>query len=112
MHASAPDGYRCADCAMSHEACPTCYRAWWAKRHPNFIGALGEEPVTRGSSGNAGVADSEVEGNARVIQFMRILHSQVPEEQQPKGRSDFSDGQWERACAAYAYAHGVEGLKR
>ena len=34
-HASAPDGYRCADCAMDGHACPTCYAAWWAKKHPH-----------------------------------------------------------------------------
>ncbi len=34
-HASAPDGYRCADCAIDGHACPTCYAAWWAKKHPH-----------------------------------------------------------------------------
>lgn len=35
MHASAPQGQKCADCSMDKEACPTCYHAWWTKRHPN-----------------------------------------------------------------------------
>lgn len=30
-HASAPVGYRCADCVMDGHACPTCYAAWWAR---------------------------------------------------------------------------------
>lgn len=37
LHASAPDGLRCADCRMDAEACPTCYTTWWTKRHPNVI---------------------------------------------------------------------------
>jgi hypothetical protein len=35
MHASAPKCMKCADCTMDREACPTCYAAWWKKRHPN-----------------------------------------------------------------------------
>jgi hypothetical protein len=35
-HASAPLGYKCADCTMDGEACPSCYEAAWRKRHPNM----------------------------------------------------------------------------
>ncbi len=34
LHASAPPGYKCADCTMDNEPCPVCYAAWWQKRHP------------------------------------------------------------------------------
>lgn len=27
----------CADCMIDAEACPTCYTAWWAKRHPHVV---------------------------------------------------------------------------
>ena len=36
-HASAPSGYKCSDCTTEDEACPTCYAAWWQKRHPGTI---------------------------------------------------------------------------
>ncbi len=35
LHASAPAGMGCADCAIDGEACPDCYSAWWSGRHPN-----------------------------------------------------------------------------
>jgi hypothetical protein len=35
LHASAPVEYKCADCSIDIEPCPTCYSAWWQKRHPN-----------------------------------------------------------------------------
>lgn len=35
LHASAPAGYKCADCQIDGEPCPTCYRAWWMGKHPN-----------------------------------------------------------------------------
>jgi len=35
LHASAPEGMKCADCQMDGEPCPQCYSAWWRKRHPN-----------------------------------------------------------------------------
>ncbi len=35
LHASAPEGCKCADCEIDQEACPTCYAAWWKERHPN-----------------------------------------------------------------------------
>jgi hypothetical protein len=35
MHASAPAKHLCADCTMDKEPCPTCYKAWWQRRHPN-----------------------------------------------------------------------------
>jgi hypothetical protein len=35
LHASAPKGFLCADCTMDKEACPTCYKVWWQRRHPN-----------------------------------------------------------------------------
>jgi hypothetical protein len=34
-HASAPVGYKCADCTMDGDVCPVCYRTWWQQRHPN-----------------------------------------------------------------------------
>jgi hypothetical protein len=37
MRASAGYGVKCADCSMDGEACPTCYAAWWRKRHPNVV---------------------------------------------------------------------------
>jgi len=37
LHASAPKGYKCADCQMDSEACPDCYKVWWHQRHPNTI---------------------------------------------------------------------------
>ena len=37
LHASAPLGHKCADCTMDKEACPTCYAAWWKRRHPNTV---------------------------------------------------------------------------
>ena len=37
MHASAPTGHGCADCAIDGEACPACYQSWWSGRHPNVI---------------------------------------------------------------------------
>lgn len=37
LHASAPKGYKCADCTMDKEPCPICYAAWWQKRHPNTM---------------------------------------------------------------------------
>ena len=35
LHASAPEGHKCADCTIDEEPCPTCYAAWWQQRHPN-----------------------------------------------------------------------------
>ena len=35
MHASAPVDHKCSDCTIDEEPCPTCYAAWWQKRHPN-----------------------------------------------------------------------------
>jgi hypothetical protein len=35
MHGSAPKGYKCSDCTMDQEPCPTCYTAWWKSKHPN-----------------------------------------------------------------------------
>ena len=37
IHASAPPGYKCADCTMDGEPCPTCYAAAWKKRHPHTV---------------------------------------------------------------------------
>lgn len=34
LHASAPEGCGCSDCAIDNEPCPACYAAWWKKRHP------------------------------------------------------------------------------
>ncbi len=28
-------GYKCADCTMDNEPCPTCYAAGYKKKHPN-----------------------------------------------------------------------------
>jgi hypothetical protein len=44
LHASAMEGYVCADCTLAREACPDCYRAWWKKRHsdaPQFSSSAG-----------------------------------------------------------------------
>jgi hypothetical protein len=35
LHASAMEGYICAECALAREACPDCYSTWWRKRHPD-----------------------------------------------------------------------------
>lgn len=35
LHASAPEGHKCADCSIDQEPCPTCYESWWKRRHPN-----------------------------------------------------------------------------
>jgi hypothetical protein len=37
LNFSAPPGHGCADCMIDHEACPTCYVAWWKQRHPNVV---------------------------------------------------------------------------
>lgn len=42
LHASAPKGSLCADCAIDNETCPTCYRVWWQSRHPNTIQLAGD----------------------------------------------------------------------
>jgi hypothetical protein len=38
IHASAPMGYKCADCTIDNEPCIGCYSTWWKKRHPNWEG--------------------------------------------------------------------------
>ena len=50
LHASAPVGYKCSDCSIDSEACPTCYRAWWTKRHPNveFVNVTRQEAQGHG----------------------------------------------------------------
>lgn len=35
LHASCLPGNKCVDCSIDQEPCPTCYRVWWARRHPN-----------------------------------------------------------------------------
>jgi len=35
MHASAPNGYKCADCTIDKIPCPRCYEIWWIHNHPN-----------------------------------------------------------------------------
>lgn len=35
LHAAASKGFLCADCTIDKEACPTCYKVWWQRRHPN-----------------------------------------------------------------------------
>jgi hypothetical protein len=35
LHSSAPEGHKCSDCSIDKEPCPTCYKTWWTKRHPN-----------------------------------------------------------------------------
>lgn len=35
LHASAPEGLKCADCTMGKTvACPDCYTVWWKKENP------------------------------------------------------------------------------
>lgn len=43
LHASAPEGMKCADCTMGKEPCPACYTAFWKKRHPNTVFVGGDE---------------------------------------------------------------------
>ncbi len=47
LHASAPTDHHCADCTMEQEPCPTCYYAWWSKRHPNTFEIGGYMPARR-----------------------------------------------------------------
>ena len=35
LHASAPPDSKCSDCTIDKEPCPTCYAAWWTRRHPH-----------------------------------------------------------------------------
>lgn len=35
-HSSCAHGYKCADCLMTEEPCPSCYEHWWLNKHPNF----------------------------------------------------------------------------
>lgn len=41
FHASAPEGYKCADCTLAllddKLPCPQCYTAWWKKLHPDVV---------------------------------------------------------------------------
>lgn len=45
LHAAAPEGYKCSDCTIDGEACPTCYAAWWKVRHPNHISLPAASPT-------------------------------------------------------------------
>lgn len=49
LHAAAPKGLLCADCTMDKEACPTCYKVWWQRRHPNVQQMSGEKVGLRGT---------------------------------------------------------------
>ena len=60
LHASAPPGCGCADCAMDKEPCPRCYGAWWEKRHPNVM--------------QVGAARS-AEGDVKDARFQWLLHN-------------------------------------
>lgn len=44
MHASAPAGLRCSDCAIDKHPCLDCYASWWLKQHPNShqVGGVAE----------------------------------------------------------------------
>lgn len=55
LHASAPKGYKCANCQMDAEPCPVCYQVWWQKRHPdtNIVCADDSELA----AANAGIAE-------------------------------------------------------
>ena len=33
IHASAPEGFLCADCSIDLVPCPECYAAWWRANH-------------------------------------------------------------------------------
>jgi hypothetical protein len=35
LHASAPQGFKCADCTMDKIPCPPCYQAWWQQENPH-----------------------------------------------------------------------------
>lgn len=49
LHAAAPKGLLCADCTMDKEACPTCYKVWWQRRHPTVQQMSGEKVGLRGT---------------------------------------------------------------
>jgi hypothetical protein len=55
MHASAPKGYKCADCTIDKEACPDCYVCWWSERHPNTM--LVGSKYERNASCQSGVGE-------------------------------------------------------
>ena len=73
LHASSPEGHKCADCSIDGEACPECYAAWWQKRHPNVV--LPEAPSLRGDPGGLPVVAgrmmvgtiADLEQSARVL---------------------------------------------
>jgi len=58
LHASAPQGYKCADCTIDKEACPTCYRVWWAGRHPTTTQVAPRSPERQAVLDALGVLDA------------------------------------------------------
>ena len=63
MHKSAPEGYKCADCELDQEACPTCYAAWWKEKHPDTVLV---ESVSEEQCPECGQMNCDGEGNYRV----------------------------------------------
>lgn len=67
LHASAPAGCKCADCAIDGEACPDCYATWWRTRHPNVT----HHPEAGAPSRDAW-AEAERDGMAPVAILGRV----------------------------------------
>lgn len=60
LHASAPPGCKCSDCTIDKEACPTCYSAWWKKRHPS-VQFVGGELAAKSEGDETGLSIAELD---------------------------------------------------
>lgn len=76
LHASAPPGYRCSDCTMDKEPCPTCYTVWWQKRHPNTNLISADDSVVFAANQRARQAEQNA---ARYLKLRRWMSSNVQE---------------------------------
>lgn len=78
MHASAPTGYKCGDCTIDNEPCPTCYESAWRKRHPNVIRILptGEPQAAQELNMNEPEAPSPSETDATKWAASFVAHNQ------------------------------------
>jgi hypothetical protein len=65
MHASAPEGCGCSDCAIDQEACPVCYRVWWNKRHPNTNIVAADDSEVFAANRRAEAAEAKLTAAAR-----------------------------------------------
>jgi hypothetical protein len=65
MHASAPEGCGCSDCAIDQEACPVCYRVWWNKRHPNTNIVAADDSEVFAANRRAEAAEAKLAAAAR-----------------------------------------------